>query len=262
MPLERVLGAEVGAIYRDIHADHGVRMLLGTGVEAFEGGDGGRARAHHRRARARLRLRRRRHRRAAARPSSPPRPGIAIDNGDPRRRAPADQRAGRLRRRRRGQRPASLLRRARSASSTGPTRSTRGPAAARSMLGAPTPFDACRTSSRISTTSAWSTRASPAAGTGSSSAATPPAREFIAFWLAGRPRRGGHERQRLGRRRPDPPAHPRARARRRPAPRRPRYRRSRRSPDGQEASAPTSTTGRLRAPCPPSATVAFAVTRW
>jgi 3-phenylpropionate/trans-cinnamate dioxygenase ferredoxin reductase component len=37
LPLERVLRAEVGAIYRDIHADHGVRMLLGTGVEAFEG---------------------------------------------------------------------------------------------------------------------------------------------------------------------------------------------------------------------------------
>ena len=37
VPLERVLGREVGAIYRDIHADHGVRMLLGTGVEAFEG---------------------------------------------------------------------------------------------------------------------------------------------------------------------------------------------------------------------------------
>jgi 3-phenylpropionate/trans-cinnamate dioxygenase ferredoxin reductase subunit len=37
VPLERVLGAEVGAIYRDIHADHGTRMLMGTGVEAFEG---------------------------------------------------------------------------------------------------------------------------------------------------------------------------------------------------------------------------------
>src|SRR3954449_8118685 len=37
VPLERVLGTEVGAIYRDVHADHGVRMLLGTGVEAFEG---------------------------------------------------------------------------------------------------------------------------------------------------------------------------------------------------------------------------------
>ena len=37
VPLERVLGAEVGAIYRDIHTDHGVEMLMGTGVEAFEG---------------------------------------------------------------------------------------------------------------------------------------------------------------------------------------------------------------------------------
>ncbi len=37
VPLERVMGAEVGAIYRDIHTDQGVRMLLGTGVEAFEG---------------------------------------------------------------------------------------------------------------------------------------------------------------------------------------------------------------------------------
>ena len=37
VPLERVLGAEVGAIYRDIHTDHGVRMLMETGVEAFEG---------------------------------------------------------------------------------------------------------------------------------------------------------------------------------------------------------------------------------
>ena len=32
-----MLGTELGAVYRDIHADHGVRMLLGTGVEAFEG---------------------------------------------------------------------------------------------------------------------------------------------------------------------------------------------------------------------------------
>src|SRR3954447_8433422 len=37
VPLERVLGPEVGAIYRDVHADHGVRMLMQTGVEAFEG---------------------------------------------------------------------------------------------------------------------------------------------------------------------------------------------------------------------------------
>jgi 3-phenylpropionate/trans-cinnamate dioxygenase ferredoxin reductase component len=37
VPLERVLGREVGAVYRDIHLDHGVQILLGTGVEAFEG---------------------------------------------------------------------------------------------------------------------------------------------------------------------------------------------------------------------------------
>jgi 3-phenylpropionate/trans-cinnamate dioxygenase ferredoxin reductase subunit len=37
VPLERALGPELGAVYRDIHSDHEVRMLLGTGVEAFEG---------------------------------------------------------------------------------------------------------------------------------------------------------------------------------------------------------------------------------
>jgi 3-phenylpropionate/trans-cinnamate dioxygenase ferredoxin reductase component len=37
VPLERVLGREVGGVYRDIHSDHGVRMLMGTQVEAFEG---------------------------------------------------------------------------------------------------------------------------------------------------------------------------------------------------------------------------------
>jgi len=36
-PLERVLGPELGAVYRDVHTDHGVRMLMETGVEAFEG---------------------------------------------------------------------------------------------------------------------------------------------------------------------------------------------------------------------------------
>jgi 3-phenylpropionate/trans-cinnamate dioxygenase ferredoxin reductase subunit len=37
VPLERVLGSEVGSVYRDIHAGHGVQMLMGTGVAAFEG---------------------------------------------------------------------------------------------------------------------------------------------------------------------------------------------------------------------------------
>jgi 3-phenylpropionate/trans-cinnamate dioxygenase ferredoxin reductase component len=37
VPLERVLGREVGAIYRDIHTDHGVEFLGGAAVEAIEG---------------------------------------------------------------------------------------------------------------------------------------------------------------------------------------------------------------------------------
>jgi 3-phenylpropionate/trans-cinnamate dioxygenase ferredoxin reductase component len=35
--LERVLGPELGAFYRDVHADHGVALHLGTGVDAIEG---------------------------------------------------------------------------------------------------------------------------------------------------------------------------------------------------------------------------------
>ena len=39
LPNERVFGAEIGAFYRDVHVRHGVRMLLGRGVHAFEGRD-------------------------------------------------------------------------------------------------------------------------------------------------------------------------------------------------------------------------------
>jgi 3-phenylpropionate/trans-cinnamate dioxygenase ferredoxin reductase subunit len=34
-----VLGRDLGAVYRDIHLDHGVQMRLGAGLEAFEGAD-------------------------------------------------------------------------------------------------------------------------------------------------------------------------------------------------------------------------------
>jgi 3-phenylpropionate/trans-cinnamate dioxygenase ferredoxin reductase subunit len=37
LPLVRVLGPEVGSFYRDLHAGRGVQLLLGTGIEAFEG---------------------------------------------------------------------------------------------------------------------------------------------------------------------------------------------------------------------------------
>ncbi|MHB8680869.1 MAG: NAD(P)/FAD-dependent oxidoreductase [Acidimicrobiales bacterium] len=39
VPLERVLGTEVGAIFKNLHADHGVELHLGVGVEAFSGAD-------------------------------------------------------------------------------------------------------------------------------------------------------------------------------------------------------------------------------
>jgi 3-phenylpropionate/trans-cinnamate dioxygenase ferredoxin reductase component len=39
VPLERVLGRDVGAVYRDLHAAHGVELVLGAGVEAIEGTD-------------------------------------------------------------------------------------------------------------------------------------------------------------------------------------------------------------------------------
>ena len=37
LPNERIFGAEIGAFYRDVHTGHGVEMLLGQGLEAFEG---------------------------------------------------------------------------------------------------------------------------------------------------------------------------------------------------------------------------------
>jgi 3-phenylpropionate/trans-cinnamate dioxygenase ferredoxin reductase component len=37
LPNERVFGAPIGAFYRDVHAEHGVELMLGQGVEAFEG---------------------------------------------------------------------------------------------------------------------------------------------------------------------------------------------------------------------------------
>jgi 3-phenylpropionate/trans-cinnamate dioxygenase ferredoxin reductase subunit len=37
LPNERIFGPEVGSFYRDVHAQHGVELALGEGVEAFEG---------------------------------------------------------------------------------------------------------------------------------------------------------------------------------------------------------------------------------
>ncbi len=38
LPNERIFGPEIGAFYRDVHAQHGVELLLGDGVAAYEGG--------------------------------------------------------------------------------------------------------------------------------------------------------------------------------------------------------------------------------
>jgi 3-phenylpropionate/trans-cinnamate dioxygenase ferredoxin reductase component len=45
LPNERIFGREIGSFYRDVHAQHGVELVLGDGVEAFEG-DGSVARVH------------------------------------------------------------------------------------------------------------------------------------------------------------------------------------------------------------------------
>ncbi len=37
LPNERIFGAEIGAFYRDVHAQHGIELRLGEGVDAFEG---------------------------------------------------------------------------------------------------------------------------------------------------------------------------------------------------------------------------------
>jgi 3-phenylpropionate/trans-cinnamate dioxygenase ferredoxin reductase subunit len=37
LPLARVLGPEIGSVYRDLHLEHGVQMRMGTGVVGFEG---------------------------------------------------------------------------------------------------------------------------------------------------------------------------------------------------------------------------------
>ncbi len=39
LPLERVLGPELGAFYRDVHAEHGVEWHFGNGVEELRGSE-------------------------------------------------------------------------------------------------------------------------------------------------------------------------------------------------------------------------------
>jgi 3-phenylpropionate/trans-cinnamate dioxygenase ferredoxin reductase subunit len=39
LPNERIFGPEIGTFYRDVHAQHGIELRLGDGVESFEGDD-------------------------------------------------------------------------------------------------------------------------------------------------------------------------------------------------------------------------------
>jgi 3-phenylpropionate/trans-cinnamate dioxygenase ferredoxin reductase component len=171
VPLERVLGNEVGAIYRDIHTDHGVQMLLRTGVEAFEG------------ATSVERVRTTDGRRldcdfvivgvgVQPRTEFAAHAGIAVENGilvdehlqtSP----PACSRQATS--------PTHCTRSTASGSgsSTGPTRSTKGRSPPAQCSVAATSTTVCRTSSPTSTRSGWSTQASVARGIAWCSAKTP-----------------------------------------------------------------------------------------
>ena len=182
VPFERVLGPEVGAIYRDIHHDHGVEMLLGAAVESFEGDarvervrtqDGPNVACDARRRRNRC------HSRAGARR----RGGACGRQRHPRRRAPGDERPGDLRRGRRRQPPPSR-RSAGCASSTGTTRCTRARRRRAACSAPTTPTRARRTSSPTSTTSVWSTPGYAPTWDRVVFRGDPATREFIAFWLA------------------------------------------------------------------------------
>jgi 3-phenylpropionate/trans-cinnamate dioxygenase ferredoxin reductase subunit len=37
LPNERIFGREIGAFYRDVHAQHGIDLLMGEGIDSFEG---------------------------------------------------------------------------------------------------------------------------------------------------------------------------------------------------------------------------------
>jgi 3-phenylpropionate/trans-cinnamate dioxygenase ferredoxin reductase subunit len=37
LPLSRILGPEIGAVYRDLHAEHGVTQRFGVSPESFRG---------------------------------------------------------------------------------------------------------------------------------------------------------------------------------------------------------------------------------
>ena len=126
MPLERVLGPEVGAIYADLHREHGVDLLSARRHSRRFEGDGRVERVRLADGDAdRLRLRRRRRRRRRRGPRSPRRPGI--DGRQRRRSSTSSSRRASPASSRPATSPTPTTRSTASgcASSTGRTRSTR-----------------------------------------------------------------------------------------------------------------------------------------
>ena len=156
VPLERVLGAEVGQIYADIHPDHGVELLTGAALERFEGA-GSRGACPPRRRRTldadfvvvgigvvpRTAL--------AERPASRRQRHPGLPSGS-RPAPPASSRPATSRT------PTTRSTSGDSESSTGPTRSTSRRRRPERCSASPRATTGCPTSSPTSTTSVWSTR--------------------------------------------------------------------------------------------------------
>ncbi len=164
LPNERVFGAEIEAFYRDVHAQHGVELLLGEGVESFEGD----------RAVARVQT-------GSAQSSSATSPwsgsascpavglareaGLEVENGSsstrssgPRRPASSPPATSRT--------PGIRSTSGESGSSTGRTRLIRGPRRRGRCSASRSATTASPTSSPTSTRSGWSTRATRRVGRG------------------------------------------------------------------------------------------------
>jgi len=210
LPNERFFGQAVGQFYRDLHAGHGVELVLGDGAAAFEG-DGSVSRVRTDSGRVVecdfVVIG------AGATPNVElgQRAGLGTDDGilvDPRLQSSAPNvfAAGTLRTI--GIRSTS----GESASSTGPTRSSRDPVAARSMLGDSAPYDelpyffsdqydAGMEYSGLNDPSDEVVFRGDAAGG-----------EFVAFWLRDGVVDDWDERQRLGRQRARAGADPLAQA--------------------------------------------------
>ena len=163
-PLARVLGPEVGRVYRDLHADHGVRLALGTRVAGLRGTAGSRPSSPRTAAPSTATWcwsGRRRSPHRAGRGGRPP--GWERGAGQ---RGAGGRRGGRCLRRRRCRRRLAPRARGTCASSTGRMRSTRARPRPAACSASPPRTRGCPTSTPTSTTWAWSTRGSRRLGPG------------------------------------------------------------------------------------------------